>query len=104
MFVRLYCNVSSTMINFYIAGVLEFTDIHSDEVKVPYQVALIPLSLYLMSVITSAVLSYLYKVFGKKITLTIGTVLCLITSAALIFLTPDNRILMYVVSPFIGVA
>lgn len=36
MCVRLYCNVSSTMISFFIAGVLEFTDIDSDEVKVPY--------------------------------------------------------------------
>lgn len=32
---RLYCNVSSTMISFYIASVLKFTDPDDEDVKVP---------------------------------------------------------------------
>ncbi|CAD8120093.1 unnamed protein product [Paramecium sonneborni] len=104
MFFRLYCNVSSTMISFYIASVLKFTDPDSEDVKVPIQVALIPLSLYIMSVLTSASLSKFYQLLGKKITLTIGTVLCLISSSILIFLNEDNSYIMYVVSPFIGIA
>ncbi|CAD8107300.1 unnamed protein product [Paramecium primaurelia] len=104
MFFRLYCNVSSTMISFYIASVLKFTDPDSEEVKVPIQVALIPLSLYIMSVLTSASLSKFYQVLGKKVTLTVGTILCLLSSSTLIFLNEKNSYFMYAVSPFIGIA
>ncbi|CAD8115390.1 unnamed protein product [Paramecium sonneborni] len=104
MFFRLYCNVSSTMISFYIASVLKFTDPNDEEVKVPIQVALIPLSLYIMSVLTSASLSKFYQLLGKKVTLTIGTILCLLSSSVLIFLNEDNSYFMYIVSPFIGIA
>lgn len=70
MGVRLYCNVSSTMLSFYIANVLEFTDAEAETFIVPMEVALIPLSLYILSVLTSALLSYMYDWFGKKITIT----------------------------------
>lgn len=70
----------------------------------PIQVALIPLSLYLMSVITSAGLATMYRLLGKKVSLTLGTIICLATSTALVFLTKETRWIMYVVSPFIGVA
>lgn len=65
-----------------------------------------------MSVLTSASLSKLYSSLGKKVTLrygqiinfSIGTALCLATSASLIFLNKDNSYFMYGVSPFIGIA
>jgi hypothetical protein len=68
MGVRLYCNVCSTLLTFYLITVLDFQK--KDSIKTPIQIALVPLSLYLMSVLTSSFLDKLYGFFGKKITLT----------------------------------
>lgn len=109
MGVRLYCNMSSTMLTFYLADVLKFQedtdhDHDIDDIKPPIQLALVPLSLYLFSVITSSMLSRVYGLLGKPWTLTIGMVLCAATQTCLMWLGPSSKNFMYGVAPVIGVA
>jgi Na+/melibiose symporter-like transporter len=103
MFVRLYSNMIQTLLTFYLASVLEFKDPNVESVKTPIQMAIVPLSLFLLSIITSTQLGKMYMFMGKKWALTIGTFFCLITSIALIFISKDNRNLIYVVAPCIGI-
>ena len=46
----------------------------------------------------------MYTIFGKKISMTIGTILALVTSAALIFLTPSTKNIIYGLAPIMGIA
>lgn len=60
MGVRLYCNVLATLINFYLIYVLEIVTEEELAQKVPVQVALIPLLLFLSSVTASTQLDSIY--------------------------------------------
>jgi len=66
--------------------------------------ALVPLSLFLFSIIASTQLDRMYMVLGKKVSFTIGTFCALITSIALVFLQKDSRSLIYGIAVLIGIA
>lgn len=100
--IRLYCNVLSSLINFYLCIVLDFATVDQLANKTPIQVALIPLILYISSTMVSSQLNYFYKLFGRKGTFIIGAVLAGISAASLALITVSTRWIIYFVSVIMG--
>ena len=65
-----------TLLPFYLVGVVKMGGQTSDQQKVPFNVALVPLVVYLSSVGASSVLDKFYGTFGRKAALGVGTVVC----------------------------
>lgn len=70
--------------------------------KTPMEIALIPLLLYVSSVIMSMSLDHLYHYLGKRKTFSIGGVLVIISSISLALIQPDNGYLLYPIAILIG--
>lgn len=89
MGVRLYVNMFGTFLPFYLEGVIKLgsEDSSEEEKQVPFTVALVPLIVYLSSVIASWYLDKFYEMFGRKKALFIGTIICCISLGSMFFLT-----------------
>ena len=101
MGVRLYCNVIATMLQFFIIYVLGWRETDN---KIPVQVALVPLILFLVSTGVSSVIDQIYARIGRKRAFSIGTVMMLVASIGLFFIEENFRWLVYIIALFIGAA
>ncbi|EGR32150.1 major facilitator superfamily protein, putative [Ichthyophthirius multifiliis] len=99
---RLYCNIISTMLNFFMVYVLQIASEQELADKTPIEIALIPLLLYISSVVVSSLLDLIYQAIGKKKAFTFGTFLMLISSLSLSFIQKNTSYLMYPIAIFIG--
>ena len=84
---RLYTNIFGTFLPFYLTGVLKLGIEDEIDTSVPFTVALVPLIVYLFSVITSSRLDWFYRNFGRKSALITGTLICLLSLGSMMFLT-----------------
>ena len=75
-----------------------------DNNKIPYQVALIPLILFLVSTGCSYYIDLMYLKIGRKKVFSIGTIAMLGASVGLAFLNNKNRDCIYLIAIFIGIA
>ena len=64
--------------------------------------AIIPLSLYLASVIASLLLNKLYVLIGRKKTFSIGAILLIASDIILAFLNKSSRNFIYPVAVLVG--
>jgi hypothetical protein len=89
MGVRLYVNIFGTFLPFYLEGVLKLGIDKSSEsgTSVPFTVALVPLIVYLSSVIVSSFLNKFYERFGRKKALFGGTIICCLSLGSMYFIT-----------------
>ncbi len=87
MGVRLYTNLFGTLLPFFLIGVLKLGLDDQTDTSVPFTVALVPLIVYLFSVLTSSRLNYFYTKFGRKSALSTGTIICVIALGSMLFLT-----------------
>lgn len=101
MGVRLYSNLMGSLLSFYLLYVLGLGDKNPD--KIPFIVALIPLLIYLSSVITSFALSRFYEKFGRKSALMTGGVLCVINAVIMVFLSDTFSWPIYILAFLIGI-
>lgn len=101
---RLYCNVISTMLNFFMVYVLKIATQQEIAHKTPIEIALIPLLLFISSVIMSSSLDSLYELIGKRKTFSIGGVFMVLTSISLAFIGPETHYFMYPIAVVIGCA
>ena len=85
MGVRLYTNMFGTYLPFYLTGVLKL-GLEEKSSVVPFTVALVPLIVYLFSVLSSFRLNWFYIKFGRKTALGVGTVICVIALGSMLFL------------------
>ncbi|KAL4479870.1 hypothetical protein ABPG74_020386 [Tetrahymena malaccensis] len=101
MFARLFCNVVTTMMNFYLYYVIQISGevTENDDVKMTFSLALVPLLLYISSVGASSILNLLYQKIGRKKTYTLGVFLMLISLIPMGFLQADNSFLKNLIYP-----
>lgn len=64
----------------------------------PFDVAFIPLLIWIGSVGASSIIDKLYIKYGRKNTYSLGMVIVVITSLCYYTLTPDTRSLIYIVA------
>ena len=102
MGVRLYTNMFGTLLPFYLVGVLQLGIEDSSSSQVPFTVALVPLIVYMTSVVTSFGLNAFYTRFGRKMALLSGTIICVVCMGSMFFLNKSNNWAMYIISGFIG--
>ncbi|EAR84718.2 MFS transporter (macronuclear) [Tetrahymena thermophila SB210] len=99
---RLYCNIISTMINFYLVYVLRIATEEEISDSTPMEIALIPLLLFISSVLMSSTLDQLYQKIGKRKVFSIGAVLMIVSSTFLTFVDVETGYLMYPIAILIG--
>ena len=87
MGVRLCANMFGTLLPFYLIGVLQLGLADETSATVPFTVALVPLIVYLFSVVSSARLNWFYQKFGRKMALSVGTVITCISMGSMFLLT-----------------
>jgi hypothetical protein len=87
MGVRLYTNMFGTFLPFYLIGVLKLGLEDETDTSVPFTVALVPLIVYLFSVLTSSRLNWFYQKFGRKSALSTGTIICVLSLGSMLLLT-----------------
>lgn len=105
MGVRLYCNLFGTLLPFYLVDVLQLGS--PEEIKnneIPFQVAVIGLILYLAQYIVSLFTVRIYSKIGRKKALSVGLILCAVTSVVMAFLTTKSSGVMYPLAILIGIA
>ena len=66
--------------------------------------ALVQLLVYLASVTTSLFLSKIYEKFGRKNTLLLGGVLCIVAALCMIFLNKNLAWPIYIIALVVGIA
>jgi len=89
-----------TLIPFYINDVLRMVD--SNDNKVSFNLALIPMLVYIASVLMSCKLNYFYRVIGRKKSLLLGTFICMICSFSMVFIDEYNCQYFYAIAVLIG--
>ncbi|KAL4509928.1 hypothetical protein ABPG72_010121 [Tetrahymena utriculariae] len=99
---RLYCNIISTMINFYLVYVLRIATEEEISDSTPTEIALIPLLLFISSVLMSSTLDQLYQKIGKRKVFSIGAILMVVSSTFLTFVDVETGYLMYPIAILIG--
>ncbi|KAL4509371.1 hypothetical protein ABPG72_018302 [Tetrahymena utriculariae] len=101
MLARLFCNVITTMMNFYLYYVIQISGevTEDDDVKMTFSLALVPLLLYISSVGASSILNILYQKIGRKKTYTLGVILMLVSLVPMGFLQADNSFLKNLIYP-----
>lgn len=104
MGVRLYTNLFGTLLPFYLIGVLKLGLDDETDTSVPFTVALVPLIVYLFSVLTSSRLTYFYGKFGRKTALSTGTIICVVALGSMLLLTQSSGWVMYIIAPFVGIS
>ena len=100
MSARLYVNMFGTLIPFYINDVLKMVDSNQD--KISFNLALIPMLVYIASVLMSCKLNYFYRVIGRKNSLLLGTFICMTCSFSMLFIDEYNRQYFYAIAMLIG--
>jgi Na+/melibiose symporter-like transporter len=100
MGVRLYVNMFGTFLPFYLEGVIKLGT--EDNGQVPFTVALVPLIVYLSSVIVSWYLDKFYEMFGRKKALLIGTIICCISLGSMFLIDESTNWVIYILAIFIG--
>ena len=103
MGVRLYANMFGTLVPFFLIGVLGLGANDDTSTSIPFTVALVPLIVYLASVIASSRLNWFYHRFGRKAALLIGTIITLLAMLPMFFLTKETGWVMYILSVFVGI-
>lgn len=93
-----------TLLPFYLVGVVKMGGQTSDQQIVPFNVALVPLVVYLSSVGSSSILDQFYATFGRKAALGVGTIVCTLALAALFGVDENNSWVVYLVAFFVGVS
>lgn len=68
----------------------------------PFTVALVPLIVYLFSVIASSRLNWFYGKFGRKAALSTGTIICVLALGSMLLLTEQTGWVMYIIAVFVG--
>lgn len=68
----------------------------------PFTVALVPLIVYLFSVLSSSRLNWFYTKFGRKAALSVGTIICVISLGSMLLLTESTGWVMYIIAAFVG--
>lgn len=91
-----------TLLPFYLIGVLKLGLEDETSSTVPFTVALVPLIVYLNSVISSSQLNWFYKKFGRKMALSVGTIITCISMGSMFFLTVETNWVMYIIAVFVG--
>lgn len=87
MGVRLYTNIFGTFLPFYLIGVLKLGfDEETSDTVVPFTVALVPLIVYLFSVLSSFFLNKFYNKFGRKAALSTGTIIAVLSLGSMLLL------------------
>ncbi|EGR32497.1 major facilitator superfamily protein, putative [Ichthyophthirius multifiliis] len=102
---RLFCNVISTMLNFYLIYVIKVIKNDNKSFNLPFQLVLISLLLYNSSVFASFFLNFLYQKIGRKQTFTLGVVLMGVSEVALAFMKADDgfsNYFIYVIAAISG--
>ena len=102
MGVRLYTNMFGTFLPFYLIGVLRLGLEDETDSSVPFTVALVPLIVYLFSVLASARLNWFYGKFGRKTALSVGTIICVLSLGSMLLLTENSGWVMYIIAVFVG--
>lgn len=104
MGVRLYTNMFGTFLPFYLIGVLKLGLEDETDSSVPFTVALVPLIVYLTSVLASSRLNWFYGKFGRKAALSAGTIICVLALGSMLLLTESTGWVMYIIAAFVGVS
>lgn len=105
---RLFCNVISSLMNFYMIYVLRISSTSSSSTddgsasQTPMEIALIPLLMFLSSVVMSSILDKCYSNLGKRRTFSIGGILMTISCASLSLISPETAYFMYPIAALIG--
>lgn len=99
---RVYSNVFGTLLPFYLISVLKLGS--SDEDKLSFNIALVPLICYLFSAITSSALNFIYSKLGRKKSLFTGTIICIISMIMIYFTTEEYSILIYFIAALVGMS
>lgn len=104
MSVRLYCNLYGTLLPFYLVDVLKMgTEEEIENNEIPFQVALVSLVITVVQYLNSHIISKVYyRRIGRKNTLMLGTVFAIISSLAMVFITPNVNWIMFIVAIFVG--
>ena len=104
MGVRLSANMFGTLLPFFLIGVLNLGLEDESAVTVPFTVALVPLIVYLFSVVASSRLNWFYGKFGRKKALAIGTLITCTAMGSMFLLTKETGYMMYLIAVFIGLS
>ena len=102
MGVRLCANMFGTLLPFYLIGVLNLGLSDETDTSVPFTVALVPLIVYVCSVISSLFLNKFYKKFGRKMALGVGTIITCASMWSMFLLSPKTGWVMYIIAVFVG--
>ena len=104
MLSRLSNNVATSMMPFYLTSVLHIGGIRTTEEahnKTPWQIAIIPLCLYLGSTGMSFFIQCIEKKISRKLQFLAGVVTVLIAAIPLFFIGPDDNLIIIIIIAFI---
>ena len=99
--VRAYNNCYGVLLAFYLSNVLGLGEAGKG---ISFQIALVPLIIYIFAIITTSQLIKLYKLIGRKKALSLGTILGLVSLLGMYVLTPEYRGLIYFFAVFRGIS
>jgi len=106
MMARLANNVSTAMMPFYLTAVLGMGGVHTIEQaskKTPWELALIPLCMYIGSVSMSFYIKAITNYVSRKIQFFIGTICVIIGSIPMLFLENSSQYVMVPLSIILGI-
>ncbi|KRX01868.1 Major facilitator superfamily domain, general substrate transporter [Pseudocohnilembus persalinus] len=102
MLVRLYCNVTQSLLQFYLPTVLQFGDEGSNALST--QATVVPLVMFIFSSVTSSFVEILFQKIGRKRTYLIGFLFGCASTVGLLLLSVETKQWVYLVAAIIGVA
>jgi hypothetical protein len=91
-----------TLVPFFLIGVLDLGNHDTTSTSIPFTVALVPLIVYLASVVASSRINWFYSRFGRKIALLVGSAISLICIPPMYLLTKQIGWVMYILSVGVG--
>lgn len=106
MLARLSNNVATAMMPFYLTAVLHVDGVKTTSQahkKTPWQIAIIPLCLYVGSTGMSFFIKTVSEKLSRKIQFTIGVLLTVIAAVPMFFLTPSLEYLMIPIAVIYGI-
>ena len=99
--VRAYNNCYGVFLAFYLANVLQ---IGSNGTGISFNIALVPLIIYIFAILTTSQLIKIYKIIGRKKALSIGTAFGAVSLLGMYVLTPEYSGLIYFFAVFRGIS
>lgn len=99
--VRAYNNCYGVLLAFYLANVLKLGEAGKG---ISFQIALVPLIIYIFAILTTSQLIKLYKLVGRKKALSIGTIFGFVSLLGMYVLTPEYKGLIYLFAVFRGIS